>query len=219
MLLLLDLDNTLIDRDAAFRDAARGFLTAHRLPAADLGWLMATDASGYRPRAKVAAALAGRYPGVVSPEDVWSFLDNGAADRVRLTEDTRLALDEAGAAGWTRVIVTNGRVGQQTKKIHTCGLDRLVDGWVISEAVGHKKPAPEIFHAAAAVAGRQLSAAWMIGDSAPADVGGAHALGLPTVWISAGREWAEPAYRPTHIAADVAAGIRHALSGRTDARV
>ncbi|BCJ44683.1 hypothetical protein GCM10010168_14960 [Actinoplanes ianthinogenes] len=219
MLLLLDLDNTLIDRDGAFREAAESFLAGHGLPAADLGWLLTTDASGYRPRAEVAAALAERYPDAVPEEAVRSFLDNGAADRVRLAETTRLALDEAAAAGWTRVIVTNGRVGQQTKKIHTCGLDRHVDGWVISEGVGCKKPDPEIFHAAAATAGVPLSAAWMIGDSAHADVGGAHALGLPTVWISAGREWTEAAYRPTHVVTEVATGIRRALSGRTDAHV
>ncbi|WP_229852315.1 HAD family hydrolase [Streptomyces albospinus] len=60
------------------------------------------------------------------------------------------ALGKAQADGWTCVIVTNGRTVQQEAKIRDTGLDQLVQGWVISEDVGHKKPEPEIFQAAAA---------------------------------------------------------------------
>ncbi|BCY05958.1 HAD family hydrolase [Actinoplanes sp. L3-i22] len=208
MLLLLDLDNTLIDRDAAFRAAGAELLATHRLPAADLEWLMTVDASGYTPRAEVASALLERYPEVVPAGDVHRFLDHGAADRVSLASPVRSALAAARAAGCASVIVTNGLVAQQTAKIRNSGLDEVVDGWVISEAVGCKKPSPEIFHAAAAVAGLPLADAWMIGDSAHADIGGAHAAGLPSTWISLGRTWTEAAYHPTRIETDVAAAIR-----------
>nr|WP_231930716.1 HAD hydrolase-like protein [Micromonospora coriariae] len=50
------------------------------------------------------------------------------------------------------MIVTNGRTSQQEAKIRNTGLDRLVHGWVVSETIGHRKPAPEIFHAAAEIA-------------------------------------------------------------------
>ncbi|MEU9097775.1 hypothetical protein [Streptomyces sp. NPDC048361] len=53
-LLLLDLDNTLVDRDAAFRAAVACFLAEHGLPARDLTWAMDTDAGGYTPRHEVA---------------------------------------------------------------------------------------------------------------------------------------------------------------------
>ncbi|MBW6435587.1 HAD family hydrolase [Actinoplanes hulinensis] len=105
------------------------------------------------------------------------------------------------------MIVTNGRTGQQAAKIRNAGLDRLVDGWVVSEAAGHKKPAPEIFHAAAAVAGLPLGDAWVIGDSPHADIAGAAACGLPSVWISAGRLWTAPGHRPTHVAHDAAGAL------------
>ena len=59
-LLLLDLDNTLIDRDAAFRAAAAAFLSAHGLPDTDLPWVTAVDAGGYAPRHEVAPALTDR---------------------------------------------------------------------------------------------------------------------------------------------------------------
>lgn len=79
------------------------------------------------------------------------------------------------------MIVTNGRTVQQETKIHNTGLDRLVQGWVVSEAVGRKKPDPEIFHAAAATVGLPLTGAWVIGDSPHADIAGADALGLRSV--------------------------------------
>ncbi|MEI5527610.1 HAD family hydrolase [Streptomyces brasiliscabiei] len=217
-LLLLDLDNTLVDRDAAFRDAVAAFLAAHGLPETDLAWVMAVDAGGYTPRDEVAAALADRYADTVPPTAVRALLDTGAADRVVLAPAAREALDRARAAGWTCVIVTNGRTAQQEAKIRATGLDRLVRGWVVSEAVGHKKPAPEIFHAAAASAGLPLTGAWVVGDSPQADIAGATGLGLPSVWVANGRTWPEDAPRPTHIAAAVTAAIDHVVGtpGRPD---
>ncbi|MEU7861111.1 hypothetical protein [Nonomuraea sp. NPDC049141] len=37
----------------------------------------------------------------------------------------------------------------QEAKIRNTGLDRLVHGWTIFEAIGHRKPESEIFKAAA----------------------------------------------------------------------
>jgi putative hydrolase of the HAD superfamily len=116
------------------------------------------------------------------------------------------------------VIVTNGRVAQQELKIRNTGLDALVHGWVISEAVGHKKPAPEIFHAAAAKAGQPLHSAWLIGDSAPADIGGAVGVDARSVWVSNGRPWTETAFRPTHISLDTGAAIHHVIAAPETAR-
>lgn len=149
-LLLLDLDNTLVDRDAAFRAAVVDFLAEHGLPASDLAWVTAIDASGYTARHEVAAALTDRYGGVVPTTTIRALLDTGAADRVVLAQSSREALGKAQAHGWSCVIVTNGRTAQQDAKIRNTGLDQLVQGYVISEGVGHKKPEPEIFEAAAA---------------------------------------------------------------------
>jgi putative hydrolase of the HAD superfamily len=70
---MIDLDNTLVDRDAAFRAAAIDFLTEHGLPEGDLDWLMTLDASGHTPRREVARALSERYGGI----DARDFLDRG----------------------------------------------------------------------------------------------------------------------------------------------
>ncbi|WP_433795840.1 HAD family hydrolase [Actinoplanes sp. CA-252034] len=198
-LLVVDLDNTLIDRDAAFRAAVVAFLDDHGLPAADVDWVMAVDASGYTPRDRVAAAMAGRF----GARDLRTLLDGGAADRAVLAAPVADALRRVRAAGWTCVIVTNGRTVQQEAKIRNTGLDRLVDGWVISEAAGCRKPDPAIFRAAAP----DLTGAWMIGDSPHADIAGAVALGLTSVWVSGGRPWTETAYRPAHTAADIVTAL------------
>ncbi|MER5946661.1 HAD family hydrolase [Streptomyces sp. NPDC001904] len=208
-LLLLDLDNTLVDRDAAFRSAMAEFLAGHGLPAEDLAWIMAVDDDGYAARPAVASALSHRYGTQVPPDAVRDVLDRGAADRVTLAAPVRTALVEAAGAGWTPVVVTNGRTAQQTRKIRRTGLDALVDGWAISEAVGHAKPSPEIFRAAAA--GRPLRQAWMVGDAARTDIAGARALGLRSVWLARGRTWQEREYAPTHIAGDVVAALEHVI--------
>ena len=211
-LLMLDLDNTLVDRDAAFHDAVTAFLTEHRLPDTDLTWVMALDASGYTARHDVAAAMTDRYQGMVPATAIHALLDHGAADRVMLADLSREALDKARADGWTCVIVTNGRTAQQEAKIRRTGLDQLVQGWAISEAVGRKKPEPEIFHAAADAVGASLAGAWVIGDSPHADIAGANALGLRSVWVSNGQPWAHDSYQPTHVAQDVATAIDHVVT-------
>lgn len=208
-LLLIDLDNTLVDRDAAFRTAAASFLADHALPAEDLAWLTTVDASGYTPRSEVGRGVRGRYGTAVSEAAVQDLLDRGAAEHVTLPDASRAALTEAAADGWTCVIVTNGRVAQQETKIRHTGLDRLVHGWVVSEAVGCEKPAPEIFRAAADAVGASLNGAWMIGDSPHADIRGAVGVGARSVWVSGDREWPGVPYRPTHVTPDTATAIRH----------
>ncbi|KUF15198.1 HAD family hydrolase [Streptomyces silvensis] len=210
-LLLLDLDNTLIDRDAAFRAAVADFLAQHGLPGSDLAWVMACDGGGYTARHEVAAALSHRYGAAVSSTAVRDLLDTGGADHVVLSGACREALREARAAGWACVIVTNGPTAQQETKIRNTGLDRLVQGWVISEAVGCKKPAPEIFEAAAATASMPLTGAWVVGDSPHGDIVGASRLGLPNVWVTRGLSWPLESYEPTHAAHDAASAIGHVL--------
>ncbi|MFG2520811.1 hypothetical protein [Streptomyces sp. NPDC048527] len=111
-LLLLDLDNTLVDRDAAFRTAVAGFLAQHGLPDSDLTWVTRIDARGYTARHEVAAALSDRYGDAVSTTAVRALLDNGVADHVVLAHSSREALRKAQDDGWSCVIVTNGRTVQ-----------------------------------------------------------------------------------------------------------
>jgi putative hydrolase of the HAD superfamily len=211
-LLMLDLDNTLVDRDAAFRVAGEELLADYGLPEAEVDWLMRVDRSGYAPRRDVAAALLDRHPGL-DRAAVESLVDSGAAERVRLTEPVRASLRRAAALGWTLVIVTNGAVRQQETKLRVSGLDAEVAGWVVSERVGVRKPEREIFAAAAATVGATLSdGGWHIGDAPVADIGGAVEAGLSSVWMHLGRPWPnELAFRPTYVADDLPSALDHVL--------
>ena len=214
MLLLIDLDNTLIDRSAAFRRWSERWAPDHGGSPDDIAWLIATDREGYEPREHFAELISARF---AVPADVALLeLRAGMIDQVELDPQVGRALGEAADAGWSPVVVTNGSVRQQEAKLRHTGLDRLVAAWVISEGAGVSKPDRRIFEVAAEAVGRSLDAGgWMIGDHAAYDVGGGHAAGLRTVWLRRGREWpADLPYRPTHIADDCAAAIRLTAADR-----
>ena len=212
-LLLLDLDNTLIDRAAAFRHWAGRFARAHGVPDA-VEWLVAADGDGFEPRERVADRIRAHVGlGEATTQAVLDELRAGLVEEIRIDPAVPEALDAAAAAGWTPVVVTNGTVHQQERKLRHTGLDRHVAGWVISEAAGVKKPDPRIFRLAAEQTGQALSGAWMIGDSAEADIGGAHRLSIPSAWLHRGREWSQRDFRPTVVSDSCPAAIRSVLAG------
>lgn len=97
------------------------------------------------------------------------------------------------------MVVCNGTVRQEDTKIRRTGLDRYVADWVISEEAGVSKPNPRIFALAAQRARMHLRGAWIVGDGPEADIGGAAAMGLPSVWLHRGRRWMEPRFAPTRV--------------------
>ncbi|GAA0536603.1 hypothetical protein GCM10010172_17470 [Paractinoplanes ferrugineus] len=191
MLLLIDLDNTLVDRRSAFASWA-----AARFGRAQVAWLAEVDGDGYAPREVVAAKIADRFG--VDESETLRDLRAGMVDYLTLDPAVEAALVTATTAGHVPFVVTNGSVAQQESKLRRTGLDRLVAGWTISAGVGVRKPDRAIFEAAATAAGVPLSASgWMIGDNEENDVGGGITAGLRTAWVSHHREWpAHLAYRP-----------------------
>ncbi len=99
--------------------------------------------------------------------------------------------------GWRPLVVTNGTVRQQERKLRHTGLAGHVAGWVISEGAGVRKPDPRVFRLAAEQAGLPLAGAWVVGDSAEADIGGARNAGLPSVWLHRDRAWPYTDFAPT----------------------
>ncbi|GAA2310129.1 hypothetical protein GCM10009853_079500 [Glycomyces scopariae] len=207
---MIDLDNTLIDRDAGFRTGLVALLAEHGLPAEHADWITAVDDRGYTPRPQVAQAILDRLDLGLTEDDLITALLRCSRDNARLAPETADALARVRAAGHRVVIVTNGPVAGQTGKIRNAGLDRLVDAAIVSEAVGADKPEPAVFHAAAAAVHGTLEDAWMIGDRDDTDILGAHRLGVPSVWLHLGRTWAPADYRPTHTADTIVEALDHA---------
>jgi len=212
-LLLLDLDNTLLDRAAAFRTWAGDFLRAIGAPAEDIDWLLDADADGLTDRWDLADALRDRYLLRTPLIDLVEGMRDGVVHNTRLDPLVACALTIAGNVGWVPVVVSNGPTRQQEAKIRKTGLDQYLADWVISEEAGVSKPNPRIFAIAADRARTSLSGAWLVGDSPEADIGGANALGLPSVWLHRGRQWSEPRYTPTRTADGPIAALLAVLGG------
>jgi putative hydrolase of the HAD superfamily len=213
-LLLLDLDNTLLDRAAAFRRWAEDLLCGIGAPAEDIDWIVDADADGLTDRWDLAEALRDRYLLRNSLIDLVDALHEGVVGYTRLDPLVACALRIAGDAGWVPVVVSNGATRQQEAKIRHTGLDRYLADWVISEEAGVSKPNPRIFGIAADRARMRLAGAWLVGDSPEADIGGANAVGLPSVWLHRGRRWSDVRYAPTRTADGPIAALLEILDAR-----
>ena len=109
---------------------------------------------------------------------------------VRIPEHHRGLLEELGARA--RLGLCSNFTHSETALgiLEEAGFDRHLDAVVVSDAVGWRKPRGEIFDQVL----RELEVApdevLHVGDSLRADVGGAHALGIRTAWIT--RRIADP---------------------------
>lgn len=212
-LLLFDLDNTLLDRDGPFRAWGERFLEGLGAPPTDIDWLLSADADGLTDRWDLADAIRDRYALRTPSVDLVEELHDGVAAQTRLDPLVACALRIADDAGWVPVVVTNGVVRQQEAKIRRTGLDRYVADWVISEEAGVSKPNPRIFALAAQRVRMPLRGAWVVGDSPEADIGGAAAVGLPSVWLHRGRRWSDSRFVPTRTVDGLIAAVATVLAG------
>jgi putative hydrolase of the HAD superfamily len=209
---LFDLDNTLIDRVGAFRRWATIFVAERNLGAAEVEWLERTDHDGFKPRPqffdevrtrfdlldpleKLLADYGRRYPRCVTPPPPQTFT----------------ALRTLRESGWKVGVITNG-APTQAIKFAAAALTESLDGWVISEVVGARKPEPALFIAAAEACGAELDGAWMVGDSPEADILGAVNCGIRSIWIARGRRWPLDTCRPTATVDTIPEAVAHILA-------
>ena len=212
MFVLLDLDDTLVDKSRAFARWAQLFVDSMGLDDSDaLTWLLTTDRR-IRQRGPFFAEVARRWPAVGDPQRVWDDYVRAMPTLVEPFPGVIDGLTRLRAAGHQLVVVTNGRQENQEGKLRATGLRDLVDGWVISDVLGHRKPEPEIYSAALDLLGSpDPRLGWMIGDDPHLDMAPAHALGMRSVWISHGHEWAGSLPSPTLIAPTPADAV-HAVA-------
>ncbi|WP_431933652.1 HAD family hydrolase [Micromonospora sp. RP3T] len=207
-LALFDLDNTLVDRSEAFRRWAVEFCADHGLSDDALAWLIATDQDGFVPRDWFFGEVADRF-GLASRDTMWGQYRRRMPELVSCPEEVLASLTLLRDDGWTVAIVTNGQADNQLGKIRRTGLDRRVDAWAVSGEVGIRKPAREIFEAAARGCGLDLrGGGWVIGDSPVLDVEGGRAAGLATLWVSRGKGWPSELAPPDRTVTDVVAAVQ-----------
>ncbi|NMO57094.1 HAD hydrolase-like protein [Actinoplanes sp. TBRC 11911] len=213
-LILTALDDTLLDRSGAFRLWAKGFLEELGAPPDDLNWLLSVDADGLTPRWDLADLIRERYQLSNPSIDILDELREGPLAYEKLDPLVGCALQIAGDAGFVPVVVTNGPVAVEETRIRRTGLDQYVADWVISEQAGVSKPNPRIFAMAAQRVRMRLGGAWVVGDSPEADIGGAAAMGLPSVWLHRGRDWIDDRFAPTRVVGNVIQGLSAIMAAR-----
>jgi putative hydrolase of the HAD superfamily len=81
-------------------------------------------------------------------------------------------------------VITNGIHAQQLDKLRRTGIIERFRVVVVSEAVGHAKPAPQIFERACAQLGCAARDCIFVGDDWRNDVEGARAAGMTPVWVN-----------------------------------
>jgi HAD superfamily hydrolase (TIGR01549 family) len=198
---LFDLDNTLADREAAFRRWAERFVADHHLDASVVEWLCARDGDGFVPRNELFASVRDQFGVDRSVDELVARYRAEYPTFFEPEPDVVAALTALRADGWKIGIVTNGPPSQETK-IASLGLGDLVDGVCVSDLVGADKPDRHIFELTATRCGTDLDG-WMVGDSPDTDVAGGRAAGLRTAWIHRGRTWDRHDYAPDAVVANV----------------
>ena len=151
------------------------------------GALVGTIPSTLPFRDTVTRLVAGLMDGLGLHED-------GLADRVasRFLEDALAHLRRntpllaALARRYRLGIVSNfyGNLGTVCDDAGVAGLFQVI---VDSAQIGYQKPDPRIFHAALGALELSPAAVTFVGDSAPRDMAGARALGMPHIWLVAER--------------------------------
>ncbi|MEL7157130.1 MAG: haloacid dehalogenase-like hydrolase, partial [Actinomycetota bacterium] len=114
---MLDLDNTLADREAAVAAWASEFGRRHALPADAQRWMLDLDNDGYSDRTEVFQAIKSRF-GLDQPLDrLLAEYRHRVVQLAAPTAGATAALVAMRRRGWALALVTNGSSGQQHAKI------------------------------------------------------------------------------------------------------
>lgn len=104
-------------------------------------------------------------------------------DNMRAFPGTREGLERLKALGLTVGVGTNMTADRQFDKLMRLGLGPYIDFMVTSEEVNAEKPDARLFRACAAKAGCEPSECFFVGDSLRGDVQGALGAGMKAVWF------------------------------------
>lgn len=209
---LFDLDNTLIDREAAFvrfatcfyeerlRDATS--MTRDETVAKMVHW----DEDGYVPRDEMFARWVNEWPEAgLEPERLLPYYRSEMKRHVQPDADNNRLLADLNRRGVPWGIVTNGTTVTQHIACRAAGLDQLAPFIIVSEDVGYKKPDPRIFRDALNRTGLSSPEhVLFVGDNPLADIDGAKRFGMKAAWVRRGREYPDDLEPPDYVVDHVA---------------
>lgn len=195
--LLFDLDNTLFDREAAFRGVAEDFYAEFLAPTAlmsrdeAVALMVEWDEDGYSNRRGFREALLAKWPEAGLDFDALNAWYRQAMERRSLPDaSVNDFLGDVNRAGVPWGIVTNGNGRNQRNKCRLAGLGELARFIIVSEEQGYAKPDPRIYADALSALGlASPEGVLFVGDNPVTDVDGARAFGMRTAWMSRGRSF------------------------------
>ena len=149
---LFDLDNTLIDREAAFIRFASHFYKQHLRNATTMSReevvarMVLWDEDGYVDREKMFARWIDEWPEAgLEPERLLPYYRSEMKQHVQPDADNNRLLADLNRRGVPWGIVTNGKTATQHIACQAAGLDQLAPFIIVSEAAGYAKPDPKDF--------------------------------------------------------------------------
>ena len=192
--ILFDFDDTLQDREAAYRKYCAAFLDEFfpGLPAAEkagrIDEMESRIDGGYRKREEY-------FPELI---ELWDWREHPPVDvlcrhfnerygeHVALFPDAVPTIEQLKRLGYRLGIVSNGPSVLQNKKLDTAGIRRLFDVVVVSGDYGIHKPDRRLFDLAAQQLGVPNEACLFVGDHPVNDIQGALGAGMQAVWMNYG---------------------------------
>ncbi len=209
---LFDLDNTLIDREAAFIRFASHFYEQHLRNATTMSReevvarMVLWDEDGYVDREIMFAQWVDEWPEAGLDSDrLLPYHRSEMKQHVQPDADNNRLLADLNRQGVPWGIVTNGKTATQHIACQAAGLDQLAPFIIVSEAAGYAKPDPRIFQDALNLTGLASPEQVMfVGDNPRADIDGAKRFGMQTAWVRRGRQFPDDLLPPDHIVDHVA---------------
>lgn len=135
----------------------------------------------------VYATLIEEYGLSCKTEDLLKDYIGHMHEYARLVPDVLAVLQSLKNQGLKLGIITNGRHDFQMSVIISLGLTDLMDVILVSESEKISKPNPAIFQRALAQIHVVPEECVFVGDNPIADISGAHAIGMKTIWVENAR--------------------------------
>jgi YjjG family noncanonical pyrimidine nucleotidase len=225
--LLLDLDHTLIDSDAAEEAAFRHTLRQAGIPnpethlatyieinqrlwgQVERGELRPDNVRHVRFQEFVAATGL-----PADPETMANAYPMALAEESQLFPGARAVLEDLAATA-ALAMITNGLSDVQRTRIARLELEQYFDAIVISSEIGFTKPGIEIFDEVFSQLGAPArDTALMVGDSLTSDIAGGATYGLDTCWYNPHARQRTSEVSPTFEITDLGQIPGIALTGR-----
>ncbi|MFC5651316.1 HAD family hydrolase [Paenibacillus solisilvae] len=203
---IFDLDNTLINRKAAFQAYSERFidqfveLSEQTDRAALLDYMREADQDGYRHKRELHEQFLQELTMKYAETTVDELLQFWFAEFFKSTVLMQGAVELLMALrsqGIKLGLITNGSVHTQNAKLDQAQLRDFFDVIVVSDEVQIKKPDQRIFELALERLGAAAARTWYVGDHPVNDIKGARDAGLSAIWLSGFMEWDDTLEEPS----------------------